>query len=166
MKMRMIKLAPDFLIAAIRGKTSFISNLPADLEILDVKYNLFSKQVLAIVRSDHFEDVAESFPIPEFKVVYATSSKAAHQLPAKPKLESKPVKKARLVPSLDTSAVEEEFSPEQHELLSFKVDGDYVIVKPIQYLKDEWNEINDVVRSLGGKWVKGDFSSYWVVPQS
>lgn len=166
MKIRMIKLTPEFLIAAIKGKASFISNLPADIELLDVKYDLFSKQVLAIVRSDGFEDVAESFPIPEFKVVYATRSKAAHQLPAKPKLESRTVEKTRSVPSLDTSAVEEEFSPEQHELLSFKVEGDYVIVKPIQYLKDEWNEINDVVRSLGGKWIKGDFSSYWVVPQS
>jgi hypothetical protein len=85
---------------------------------------------------------------------------------AKPKLESKPVEKTRVAPSLDTSAVEEEFSPEQRELLSFTVDGDCVIVKPVQYLKDEWNEINDVVRSLGGRWVKGDFSSYWVVPPS
>ena len=166
MKMRMIKLTPEFLIAAIQGKASFISNLPADLELLDVKYDLFSGQVVAIVRSDSFEDVAETYPIPEFSVVYAASSKAVPQPAAKPKLESKPVEKARVAPSLDTSAVEEEFSPEQRELLSFTMDGDDVIVKPVQYLKDEWNEINDVVRSLGGKWVKGDFYSYWVVPQS
>jgi hypothetical protein len=166
MKMRMIKLTPEFLMAALQGKASFISNLPTDLELLDIKYDLFSKQVLAIVRSDLFEDVAESYPIPEFNVVYAASSKAVSQLAAKPKLESKPVEKAQLAPSLDTSAVEEEFSPEQRELLSFMVEGDCVIVKPVQYLKDEWNEINDVVRSLGGRWVKGDFSSYWVVPPS
>ena len=167
MKMRMIKLTPEFLIAAMQGKASFISNLPADLELLDLKYDLFSKQVLAIVRSDRFEDVAESYPIPEFNVVYAASSKAVSQPAAKPKLESKPVvEKEQVAPILDTSAVEEEFSPEQRELLSFTVDGDCVIVKPVQYLKDEWNEINDVVRSLGGRWVKGDFSSYWVVPPS
>jgi hypothetical protein len=166
MKMRMIKLTPEFLIAAMQGKASFISNLPADLELLDIKYDLFSKQVLAIVRSDRFEDAAETYPIPEFNVVYAVSSKAVSQPAAKPKLEPKPVEKAQLAPSLDTSAVEEEFSPEQRELLSFTVDGDCVIVKPVQYLKDEWNEINDVVRSLGGRWVKGDFSSYWVVPPS
>jgi hypothetical protein len=166
MKMRMIKLTPEFLIAAMQGKASFISNLPADLELLDLKYDLFSKQVLAIVRSDRFDDVAESCPIPEFNVVYAASSKVVSQPVAKPKLESKPVEKTRVAPSLDTSAVEEEFSPEQRELLSFTVDGDCVIVKPVQYLKDEWNEINDVVRSLGGRWVKGDFSSYWVVPPS
>jgi hypothetical protein len=166
MKMRMIKLTPEFLIAAMQGKASFISNLPADLELLDLKYDLFSKQVLAIVRSDRFEDIAETYPIPEFNVVYAASSKAASQPAAKPEVESKPVEKTRVAPSLDTSAVEEEFSPEQRELLSFTMDGDCVIVKPVQYLKDEWNEINDVVRSLGGRWVKGDFSSYWVVPPS
>jgi hypothetical protein len=31
-------------------------------------------------------------------------------------------------------------------------------------LKAEWNEINDVVKSLGGKWVKGDIVSYWAIP--
>jgi hypothetical protein len=166
MKMRMIKLTPEFLIAAMQGKASFISNLPADLELLDVKYDLLSRQVIAIVRSDSFENVEESYPVPEFKVLYAAGSKAVTQPATTPKLESKPAEKARSASILDTSAVEEEFSPEQRELLSFTVDGDYVIVKPVQYLKDEWNEINDVVRSLGGRWVKGDFSSYWVVPQS
>jgi hypothetical protein len=166
MKMRMIKITPEFLIAAVQGKASSISNLPSDLELLDIKYNLFSKQVLAIVRSDSFEDVTESYPIPEFNIVYAASSKAVPQPAATSKLESKPVEKTPITSILDTSAVEEEFSPEQRELLSFTADSECVIVKPVQYLKDEWNEINDVVRSLGGRWVKGDFSSYWVIPQS
>ncbi len=166
MKMRMIKLSPDFLLEALQGKASFISNLPDDLELLDLKYDLFSKQVLCIVRSDNFEDVAESYPIPELNLVFAVSSKAKSQPEATPKQASKPSEKKWIIQSQDTKAVEEEFSPEQRELLSFMAEDDYVIVKPIQYLKDEWNEINDVVRSLGGKWVKGDFSSYWIVPQN
>jgi hypothetical protein len=60
--------------------------------------------------------------------------------------------------------VEKEFSAEQRALLSFTVEGDYVVVKPVQYLKAEWDEINDVVRSVGGKWVKGDIISFWVIP--
>jgi hypothetical protein len=164
MKMRMIKLSPEFLIETLQGKAaSFTSNLPDDLELLDIKYDLFSKQVLAIVRSDRFEDVAESYPIPEFNVTHTARAKAESK-PAPSKPESKPAEKTRIQTSPDVRAVEEEFSPEQRELLSFSVDGDYVVVKPIQYLKAEWNEINDVVRSLGGKWVKGDFSSYWVIP--
>ena len=164
MKMRMIKLSPEFLIETLQGKTAaFTSNLPSDLELLDIKYDLFSKQVLAIVRSDSFEDVAESYPIPELNVTYTARAKAEPK-PAPLKPESKPAEKTRIQTSQDVRAAEEEFSPEQRELLSFSVDGDYVVVKPIQYLKAEWNEINDVVRSLGGKWVKGDFSSYWMIP--
>jgi hypothetical protein len=83
---------------------------------------------------------------------------------ASPKVEPEPAAKASAPKSQNVKAVEEEFSPEQRELLSFKTDGDYVIIKPTEYLKAEWNEINEVVRSLGGKWVKGDFFSYWEIP--
>ena len=69
MKIRIIKLTPEFLIELLQGKpSSFASNLPSDAELLDLKLDLFSKQVLAIVRSDSFEDIAESYPIPEFNL--------------------------------------------------------------------------------------------------
>ena len=163
--MRIIKLTPEFLIETLQGKAaSFTSNLPDDIELLDIKYDLFSKQVYAIVRSDSFEDVAESFPIPEFNVIYTASAKAKSQPTTISKPEAKPTEKTQTFTSQGTSAVEKEFSEEQRELLSFTEDGEYVIVKPIQYLKAEWNEINDVVKSLGGKWVKGDIVSYWAIP--
>lgn len=177
MKMRMIKLNPDFLVKSIQGKTaSFASNLPDDAELLDIKYDLFSNQVFAIVRSDSFEDVADTYPTPELNITYTSSAKPQPKLEPKPitkpapkpvasvKPEPKPAEKAPATTSQDVRAVEEEFSPEQRELLSFTADGDYVIIKPTQYLKAEWNEINDVVKSLGGRWVKGDFSSYWEIP--
>ena len=165
MKMRMIKLNPDFVMEALRGKSaSFTSNLPDDVELLDIKYDLFSKQVLAIVRSDRFEDVAESYPIPEFNVTYAPSTKTASQPATVTKPEPALTVKTQTRPSRDTRMMEEEFSPEQRKLLSFKVEGDVVIVKPIQFLKAEWNEMNEVVRSLGGRWVKGDIISYWEIP--
>jgi len=164
MKMRMIKLRPEFLIEKLQGKvSSFTSNLPGDIELLDIKYDLFSKQVSAIVRSDSFEDVAESYPIPEFNLVYTASSKAESRPTTNSKPESKPTEKTSVQPSQDTSAVEKEFIPEQRRLLSFTADGEYVIIKPNQYLKNEWDEINDTVRSLGGKWTKGDSFSYWAI---
>src|SRR4030042_5014009 len=124
MKMRMIKLSPELLIETLQGKAaSFSSNLPDDLELLDIKYNLFSKQVLAIVRSDSFEDVAESYPIPEFNVIYTTNPKAESQPTTNSKSESKPTEKTPVQPSQDTSAVEKEFSTEQRKLLSFTADG-------------------------------------------
>jgi hypothetical protein len=174
MKMRIIKLDPEFLMQALQGKPeAFASNLPGDVELLDIKFDLFSGQVFAVVRSDRFEDAADAYPIPEFKMVYAKSAKSvkAEPQPAKgvvlgpkPVAVAKPVEKPRVQASQDVSAVEEEFSPEQRELLSFTVDEDYVVVKPLEYLKAEWNEINDVVKSLGGRWVKGDIISYWEVP--
>jgi hypothetical protein len=177
MKTRMIKLNPNFIVKAIQGKTaSFASNLPNDVELLDIKYDLFSNQVFAIVRSNSFEDVADTYPTPELNVTYTSSSKPEPNLETKPvtkpapkstvsvKPKPKPAEKAPVAARQDVRAVKEEFSLEQRELLSFTADGNYVIIKPTQYLKAEWNEINDVVKSLGGRWVKGDFSSYWEIP--
>ena len=165
MKMRMIKINPEFLIQMLQGKAEpFTSNLPSDVELLDIKYDLFSNQVFAIIRSDSFEDVADAYPIPEFKVTYTKRSKAEPKPTTTSKLASKPLEKPQIQTSQDVRGIEEEFSPEQRELLSFTVDGDFVVVKPIQYLKAEWNEINNVVKSIGGRWVKGDIISYWEIP--
>lgn len=165
MKTRMIKLSPEFLLDALQGKTSsYPSNLPNDLELLAIKYDAFSNQVSAIVRSDSFEDATESFPTPEFNIVYAETSKPVLQPKVSVKPESKTVERPRTHISQGTGGVEKEFTAEQRALLSFTVEDDYVVVKPVQYLKAEWDEINDVVRSVGGKWVKGDIISYWVIP--
>lgn len=161
MKMRMIKMRPEFLIETLQGKASFTSNLPDNIELLDIKYDFFSKQVSAIIRSDDFEDVVESYPPPEFNVIYRTNPKAEFQPTTNVKTEFKPTETVQ--PSRDTSAIEKEFSPEQRNLLSFTVDGEYVTIKPNQYLKNEWDEINDTVRSLGGKWMKGNNFSYWAI---
>ena len=180
--MRMIRLRPEFLIKILRGKTnSFASNLPDDTELLDIKYDLFSNQVFAIVRSDSFEHAPESCSTPEFDVIYtpefnvsrAPSSKEPQptissntqppiRIGSKPEIQ--PMKELRIRPNQELSEVEKEFTPEQRKLLSFKVKDEYVTIKPIQFLKDEWDDVNDVVRSLGGKWVKGNEGSYWTIP--
>jgi hypothetical protein len=169
MKIRMIKLTPELFIGLLQGKqSSFYSNLPSDTELLDLKLDLFSKQVLAIVRSDSFEDIAESYPIPEFNLTKARETNPAPKTTVTLKTESKPeIKPTNLKvaqPSKTAIKMENEFSPEQRKLLSFTVKGDCVVVKPVQFLKAEWDDINEVVRSLGGKWVKGDIISYWEVP--
>lgn len=173
MKMRTIKLTPKFLTEALQGKAaSFASNLPNDIELLDLKFDLFSNQVCAIIRSESFEDLAEAQPIPELNITYTAKPKTEPQIAtvkneAKPTIirpELSPPPKPQAHSNQYTSKMEEEFSPEQRKLLSFKIDGDCVIVKPTQFLKAEWEDINEVVRSLGGKWVKGDIISYWQIP--
>jgi hypothetical protein len=176
MKMRTIKLSPKFLLDALQGKaTSFASNLPEDAQLLDLKFDLCSNQVFAVIRSDSFQDIAELYPIPELKLTLSTTTHTVTQLTATAKAENKPItttkpqpeptKKPQPPQTQTASRMEQEFSPEQRKILSFKTEGDHVIVKPTQFLKTEWNEINEVVKSLGGKWVKGDIISYWEIPQ-
>jgi len=169
MKIRIIKITPEFLIELLHGKTSgFVSNLPNDAELLDLKLDLFSKQVLAIVRSDSFEDIGESYPIPEFNLTNIGATKTTPKPVATAKIElkqeTKPVSAKPVQTSKTEIKMENEFSPDQRKLLSFTVKGDCVVVKPIQFLKAEWDDINEVVRSLGGKWIKGDIISYWEIP--
>jgi len=172
MKIRILKLTPELLIQLLQGgATGFASNLPADAELLDLKLDLFSKQVLAVVRSDSFEDIGECYPIPEVTLTRNVEPKATPKptatLKPEPKLEPKPasVKATPTPQSIKTTGKwENEFSPDQRKLLSFQVKGDSVVVKPIQFLKEEWEDINGVVRGLGGKWVKGDILSYWEIP--
>ncbi len=165
MKMRTLKLSAKSLVETLRGKESaVISNLPDDVELLDIKFDLFSNQVQAIVRSDHFQDIAESQPIPEFEIKHELVTKRVQQPAPTPTPEPMAMVKMQAEGKQETIMLEEEFTHDQRKLLSFKVEGDFVIVKPIQYLKAEWNEINEVVRSLGGRWVKGDIISYWEIP--
>jgi hypothetical protein len=164
MKIRTVKLSPETLIKLLQGKASAFSNLPADTELLDLKLDLFSRQVSAVVRSDSFEDVPESASIPELTLT--SVSQPIHAAPPAAVLpQPKPsVAKAVVQPSKTIFGIENEFTSEQRKLLSFTVKGDVVVVKPVTFLKAEWDDINDVVRSVGGRWVKGDILSYWEVP--
>jgi hypothetical protein len=166
MKIKLLKLTPESLIQLLKGKPSpFASNLPADAELIDLKLDLINNQVFIIVQSSSFEE-AESYPLPE--VDQKTAEPKVAPKPAAPsKIESKPEPKATVVPTALPKPIikmENEFSPEQRKVLSFTVKVDVVIVKPIQFLKEEWDDINEVVRSLGGKWVRGDIISYWEIP--
>jgi hypothetical protein len=175
MKIRIMKLSPERFMQLLQGKNP-ASNLPADTEVLDVKLDLFAKQVLILLRSEIFEDTHESMPFPEFIVATAPETKFAPKpSPAtttavKPevRVEPKPTVSKLVPPQPDASRwaskMENEFSPDQRKLLSFSVRDEVMVVKPVSFLKAEWEDINEVVRSLGGKWVKGDIISYWEIP--
>jgi hypothetical protein len=174
MKMRTIKLTSKFLTESIQGKAElFASNLPDDVQLLDIKFDLCSNEVFAVVRSDKFADVAELYPIPEFKITYASSSKtdstvsglkSGYKTDSGTTPETQQDKKTQEPLAQSTNNIENEFSPEQRQLLTFKVEGETIVAKPTQFLKAEWEDINEVVKSLGGRWVKGDIISYWEIP--
>ncbi|MDR0372266.1 MAG: hypothetical protein LBI79_01695 [Nitrososphaerota archaeon] len=180
MKMRTIKFPAERLVDFMQGKTCvFASSIPSDTELLDVKMDLLSRQVTLIIRSNNFEDIAEGLPIPEFslttitEVIVPSSPKPVN--PVQRGVEPKPVsaspQSAPLIPqppqpslSRYAAKMENEFSPDQRKLLSFTIKEDCVIVKPVMFLKAEWEDINETVRSLGGRWIKGDIISYWEIP--
>ncbi|MCL4409036.1 MAG: hypothetical protein M1540_06185 [Candidatus Bathyarchaeota archaeon] len=179
MKLRIIKLTPEQLTALLQGKPSPLSgNLPSDLEVLDAKADLFSRQFSLVVRSDSFEDIAENIPIPELAPTTKSETKPAAApnptssvLRFEPKPEPTPPETKPLIPkptqpplSRYAAKMENEFSPDQRKLLSFTVKDNCVVVKPVTFLKAEWEDINETVRSLGGRWVKGDIISYWEIP--
>jgi hypothetical protein len=175
MKMRQIKLDPRLVLEALQGKAAcFTTNLPSDVQLLDLKFDLCSNQIFAVVRSNSFEDIAELYPIPEFKIVYDTKQGTISQATSHVKAEAKPAtiskpehgqaKKTQIQPNQSASSMAQEFTPEQRKLLSFKIEGERVIVKPTKFLKAEWEDINETVKSLGGKWTKGDIISYWEIP--
>ncbi len=180
MKLRILKLTPQQLAGLLLGKAvANVSKLPSDLEVLDAKVDLFTGQVSIVVRSDSFEHVSESLPIPELTSIVtaaitptSTVETKAAQKPAVPvhKVEPKPeigptIAKPPTPPaSRYASKMENEFSPDQRKLLSFTVKDDCVVVKPVSFLKEEWDDINEVVRSLHGRWVKGSIISYWEIP--
>jgi hypothetical protein len=173
MKIRILKLTPESLTRLLQGKPSTLfSTLPNDTEILDVKMDLFSKQISVVIRSDSFEDVVETMPIPELSLSKTVNTNIASKptVMIKPQVmptaepKSNVAKLPQPQPSRMASKMENEFSPEQRKLLSFTAKEDCVVVKPVMFLKAEWDDINEVVRSLGGKWVKGDIISYWEIP--
>jgi hypothetical protein len=163
MKLRLLKLNPDFLIKLIQGKDqSIFSNLPNIVELIDIKYDLFSGNVLVIVRSDDFEDLKDGYPIPEFNLSYSETKNGGIVVTPEPKI--KLLKKIKTKIVQDISSYQNEFSSQQRKLLSFKIEDNYLIVKPVKYLKKEWNEINEVVKNIGGEWIKGSIISYWKIP--
>ncbi len=178
MKLRLVRMPPEVLIERLQGRTtSMTSNLPNDAELLDIKYDPFNRVVLAIVRSESFEDAKDTYPIPEFPLTYSSSPQRSLVAPASHgngKLEqinktitkNEPVllKKEQVTSKPQTSMIEEEFSKEQRKLLNFSVENGFAIIKPVKFLKAEWDDINETVRSLGGRWVKGDIISYWEIP--
>ena len=169
MKLRVINITPEQMVVLLQGK-AVPAKLPNDLELLDAKVDLFNRQVSLIVRSDSFEDTAENAPIPELSLSITPESKSVSKPIIVPRVEPKHESSttiAKPVPppvSRYASKMENEFSPEQRKLLSFTVKDNCVVVKPITFLKAEWDDINDVVRGLGGRWVKGDIISYWEIP--
>jgi len=199
MKQRLLKFTPEELIRTLQGKVAY-PTLPTDVELINIKYDAFTKQVLAVIRSDAFEEDIEGMSTLEFTckpLPQTLTHLSPTPLDTPPKnpitTQATPVLQRPLIQTLtaskqptpttnstcigvktlgskpetniDTCGFEDEFTKEQRKVLKFVSEGDYVIVKPTQFLKTEWEDINDTVKSIGGKWVKGGTIDYWAIPK-
>jgi len=189
MKIRILTFSSERIVEFLQGKTcSFASSLPEDIELLDMKMDLLNRQIVLIVRSDSFEDITEGLPFPEINLTTTTTTTTTTKTvpqqsvavktvavdlvqrvgpkPASVSSQSVSLTSKPTQPSLSryASKMENEFSSDQRKLLSFTVKEDCVVVKPVVFLKTEWEDINETVRSLGGRWVKGAIISYWEIP--
>jgi hypothetical protein len=207
MKQKILTLTPEELIRTIQGNQTQQHNLPPDTELIDIKYDAFTKQVTAVIRSNTFENNPEGIPTP--KITYETSPPQIQTAtPTHTTITDHPTKtptttqtttttqKKSLIQTLtttsnqpttptttsisagvktlgpkpetniDTCGFEDEFTKEQRKLLKFTTTDEYVIIKPIQFLKTEWEDINDTVKSIGGKWVKSGTIDYWAIPKN
>jgi hypothetical protein len=207
MKHRILKLTPEELVRALQGKQTQQLNFPLDVELINIQYNVVAKQVVAVIRSDSFEDAPEGTPTPEFTHktsvlhqqakttntvmstvdILDTASTEALVNQVNPVVQQKSLVQTLTANSsssltsisagvktlgskpevnIDTCGFEDEFTKEQRKLRKFTSNGDFIIVKPVQFLKTEWEDINDTVKSIGGKWVKGGTIDYWAIPKN
>ena len=208
MRQILLNITPEELIRILQGKPTQQLYLPIDTELINIKYNAFTKQVTAILRSDNFEDTLEGTPTPKF------TNKTISSIPQQPQItpnttttsinisdttptETLPNQENTMIQqksltqlltpnsssptsistgvktlgskpeaNIDTCGFEDEFTKEQRKMLKFTSTDDFVIVKPTQFLKTEWEDINDTVKSIGGKWVKGGTIDYWAIPKN
>ncbi|MDR2699418.1 MAG: hypothetical protein LBC12_01125 [Nitrososphaerota archaeon] len=200
MKQKILNLTPEELIRTLQGKPTQQLSIPPDMELIDIKYDAFTKQVTAVVRSDNFENVSEGTPNPEFtnkpsltpqpqanpsdeilktstpiQTNPATPQKCFQTLTTNQLYSANSTSsigtgvktlEPKLETNIDTCGFEDEFTKEQRKVLKFTSDSDFVIVKPTQFLKTEWEDINDTVKSIGGKWVKSGTIDYWAIPKN
>jgi hypothetical protein len=126
----------------------------------------FSKISLSLDR-----DLAPSEnPLDGFRGIHALLSKALVELQIGPKTQQTgtgtPTLPASKPAGLTTETVRERLAKWLPDLEI--LDGlDGFAVKPKWFLGESWKDANDVVRSLGGKWVKGQLQKdgSWRIPK-
>jgi hypothetical protein len=109
-------------------------------------------------------------PLDGFQGIHALLSKTLVELQVGPKTQQTSNQTPRVEtskpPTLTVETVRERLVKRLPDLEI--VDGfDDFNVKPKRFLGDTWSEVNEVVRSLGGKWQKGakPADGFWRVPK-
>ncbi len=143
MKVEVLKFNPELLAEFLRKEPSLNTHLPDDAELVDLKLDLTSNEVFAVFRTNGNE-----------KQVVESAEENEKQCKSISKIGACGI----------SESIENKFTAQQRELLSFEVMSGTLLIKPKQSLGNNWFEINDIVQKLGGSWNVGNANDYWEIP--
>ena len=150
MSIKQLKISSNSVLQLIL-KDNSLSSDTVDTRLLDLKYDLLSDTVLATILIDH--KVGQEIVNPDKKVAEEKSSED----------EMSCNSIAKLTPCKIVDRIQKELS-KYNNLLDFTIKQKSVIVKPKPLLVDDQNEVDNLIASLGGRWVESEENSYWEIP--
>jgi hypothetical protein len=154
MNVKALKFTSEFLIELLRRDPSLSSSLPVDAELVDIKFDLLSQEVLAFVRSDSLIETASSESAFEKQEVASSAKDEGMQCTSV----------AKLTPCRIAERLQNELVSKYGKLLSFSVKSNNLIAYPVYPLGVERGEIDAFVKNCGGRWIEAEVSSYWEIP--
>jgi hypothetical protein len=155
MKLKALKFTPELFTKLLLQEPSLSGNLPKDIELIELKLDLLSNQIIAVVRSDQFGNdasdlVNEQEPLPPRG---SSANKTSKQCTSVHKLTACKI----------ADNIKQEFS-RYHHMLNFSINGKYIIPTPANDLGNDWGEIDKLVKEFGGKWIDSQTPSFWEMP--
>jgi hypothetical protein len=150
MSIKQLRLPSELIIQSIINDSSLGANISLGAKLIDLKFDLLSNQVLATILSDPTAP-PKKYPPPTDEQGLVSED------------EMKCSSLAKLTPCKIAERIQKELST-YSDKLQLTVKSKFIIAKPTGALSSEWEEINNLVTDIGGKWVKGENSSYWEIP--
>jgi hypothetical protein len=143
MRVRVLKFPRELLAEMLRKESSLNASLPSDAALVELGLDLKSNDVLAVFRTESID---------------GGDAESAAETDSPCKSLSK-IGECKILQSL-----ENRFAPQHRKLLTFEIESGILYARPIQKLANEWNEINDFVGKIGGRWIKDMTDGYWEIP--
>jgi hypothetical protein len=155
MKVKALKLTPELFKKFLLQEPTLSENLPKDIELVDLKLDLLSNQIIAVLRSDQFSNDASDLvnkkePLPPKET---SANKTNTQCTSIHKLS----------PCKIAESIKKEFS-QYHRVLNFSINGKYIIATPTHDVGSQWGKIDKLVKEFGGKWIESQTTSFWEMP--
>ncbi len=139
MKVKVLTFSPELLAELLRTDAILNAGIPSNAELVDLKLDLASNEVSAVFRTSNID----------------VENASKNETPCKAL--------SRIGECTILESLKNKFAPQHRKLLTFEVESGILHARPVQALGSEWNEINDFVQNLGGRWIKDETGGYWEI---